>query len=381
MGCFQSKTHKESQVEDAERAEKAAEFLTQCKSGVVEVPGSKLELHYCSLSLEGVNSGKPNQDSFCINPQLGGDPNAHLFGVFDGHGTFGGECAEFVKDNISHSLVLSEELEKTDTIKACKRAFEVTNSQLHVNRDIDDSMSGTTAVTVMVKGDKLHVANVGDSRAIIAQKKGKQLVAVNLSTDQIPYREDEYARIQRYGGVVMTQGQVDGDKDRNLKCWGGENDDGGDPPRVWILVPSMEEYFCGSAFTRSMGDKYLEAYGGVIAEPEVNTVQLTPQNPFFVIASDGVTQFISSQAIVDTIAKYKDLRQACSAIGVRSYFSWLEKEGYSDDITVIIVQIKGLKYVPEGKSSSRPKGILNWRKLCTTAKVGSFQGHTEVAQA
>ena len=41
----------------------------------------------------------------------------------------------------------------------------------HVQK-FDDSMSGTTAIVCFFKGAELTVANVGDSRAIVGEKKG-----------------------------------------------------------------------------------------------------------------------------------------------------------------------------------------------------------------
>lgn len=40
-----------------------------------------------------------------------------------------------------------------------------------------------------------------------------------------------------------------------------------------------------------------------------------------------------------------DPRDACSAIAEKSYKLWLELENRTDDITIIIVQIKGLSNV------------------------------------
>lgn len=51
-------------------------------------------------------------------------------------------------------------------------------------------MSGTTAITVLVRGRSLLVANVGDSRAVLAEKVqgGSGFIARDLSIDQTPYR-------------------------------------------------------------------------------------------------------------------------------------------------------------------------------------------------
>jgi serine/threonine protein phosphatase PrpC len=66
-------------------------------------------------------------------------------------------------------------------------AFLEANRQLRTSR-VDDSLSGTTAITCMVRGASLCVANVGDSRACLAEDTGRALAAINLSCDQTPFR-------------------------------------------------------------------------------------------------------------------------------------------------------------------------------------------------
>jgi serine/threonine protein phosphatase PrpC len=62
----------------------------------------------------------------------------------------------------------------------------------------DDSVSGTTGVTAFVKGDTLYVANVGDSRAIIARMgEDEKLKSCPLSVDQTPFRKDERERLKK----------------------------------------------------------------------------------------------------------------------------------------------------------------------------------------
>ena len=58
----------------------------------------------------------------------------------------------------------------------------------------DDSMSGTTAITVLVRGKTLYVVNVGDCRAVIAQRtRGyNEAEALDLSCNQTPFSDDEY---------------------------------------------------------------------------------------------------------------------------------------------------------------------------------------------
>ncbi len=71
----------------------------------------------------------------------------------------------------------------------CDLGLQVlTNSQLHRVPDVDDSMSGTTAIAMLLRGRTVYVANVGDSRCVLAERTGDKLVAQDLSFDQTPFR-------------------------------------------------------------------------------------------------------------------------------------------------------------------------------------------------
>lgn len=272
-------------------------ILTQRSLDFVSVPTHGFNLQYSVLTQRGYYPDSPdkeNQDSFCIKTQLQGNPNLHFFGVFDGHGQFGTQCSNFVKNRLVEVLVSDPGL-TADPIKAFDSAFLRINTELH-DSEIDDSMSGTTAITVLVVGDILYVANVGDSRAVIAVKDGNRILAKDLSRDQTPFRRDEYERVKSCGARVLSVDQVEGYKDPNIQNWGDEETEGGDPPRLWV----PNGMYPGTAFTRSVGDNTAEKIG-VTAVPEVSIVQLTPEHLFFVVASDGVFEFLSSQTVVDMV--------------------------------------------------------------------------------
>ncbi|CBI26154.3 unnamed protein product, partial [Vitis vinifera] len=198
-------------------------------------------------------------------------------------------------------------------------------------------MSGTTAITVLLIGNTLFVANVGDSRAVIAVKEGNRIIAEDLSYDQTPFRKDEYDRVKLCGARVLSVDQVEGLKDPDIQTWGDEETEGSDPPRLWV----QNGMYPGTAFTRSVGDGTAEKIG-VIAVPEVSMIELASNHLFFVVASDGVFEFLSSQTVVEMVARYPDPRDACAAIAGESYKLWLEHENRTDDITIIIVHIRDL---------------------------------------
>ncbi|XP_027357548.1 protein phosphatase 2C and cyclic nucleotide-binding/kinase domain-containing protein isoform X3 [Abrus precatorius] len=312
----------------------SAQFLPPDGSRIVKVPSGNFELRYSFLSQRGYYPDaldKANQDSFCIHTPFGTSPNDHFFGVFDGHGEFGAQCSQFVKRKLCENLLRNSKF-RVDPVEACHGAFLATNSQLHADV-LDDSMSGTTAITVLVRGKTMYVANSGDSRAVVAERRGKDLVAVDLSIDQTPFRTDELERVKLCGARVLTLDQIEGIKNPEVQCWGSEEEgDDGDPPRLWV----PNGMYPGTAFTRSIGDSIAETIG-VVANPEIVVFELTQDHPFFVLASDGVFEFLSSQKVVEMVAKFKDPRDACAAIVAESYRLWLQYETRTDDITVIIV--------------------------------------------
>jgi serine/threonine protein phosphatase PrpC len=81
--------------------------------------------------------------------------------------------------------------------KAMTAAFVNTNIAMHA-ANFDDSLSGTTGITIFMKGDTMYVANVGDSRAIIGTKNDEGVLrALPLSIDQTPFRKDERERLKK----------------------------------------------------------------------------------------------------------------------------------------------------------------------------------------
>ena len=77
------------------------------------------------------------------------------------------------------------------------KSFVNVNKAMHRANGVDDTLSGTTGITIFVKGDMLYVANVGDSRAIIATEIDGSLKFGALSNDQTPFRKDERERVKK----------------------------------------------------------------------------------------------------------------------------------------------------------------------------------------
>lgn len=90
-----------------------------------------------------------------------------FFAIFDGHGGHG--CAEFLRDNL-HNFIACQEAFPTDLqtalVQGCRQAeSEFMKRNLNVVKD----KSGSCAVIVLVTPQKIYVANIGDSRAIMSE--------------------------------------------------------------------------------------------------------------------------------------------------------------------------------------------------------------------
>ncbi|XP_068636640.1 protein phosphatase 2C and cyclic nucleotide-binding/kinase domain-containing protein-like isoform X3 [Aristolochia californica] len=315
----QSSVTRDSDLAISRLSRVSAQFLPPNGSRTVRIPSANYELKYSYLSQRGYYPDaldKANQDSYSIHTPFGTNPNDHFFGVFDGHGEYGAPCSQFVKQKLCENLLRNSRFH-VDAVEASHAAFLTTNMQLHAD-NVDDSMSGTTAITILVRGSSIYVANSGDSRAVIAERRGEDIVAVDLSIDQTPFRADELERVKQSGARVLTLDQIEGLKNPDVQCWGSEEADDGDPPRLWV----PNGMYPGTAFTRSIGDSIAETIG-VVATPEIVAFELTPNHPFFVLASDGVFEFLSSQTVVDM----RDLRQRASNTDIKSVSQALEPKG------------------------------------------------------
>lgn len=324
-----------------------------------------------------IDPNKANQDSYSVELDFCNQPTDAFFAVFDGHGRDGDKCAQFARDQLpilaekfvsktktreskllqvrggGESTASSSELELTkDQIQtSLLKAHTECNRNMHRAHTLDDSLSGTTAISAYIHGrrNRITISNVGDSRAILGQTlENGALKALPLSRDQTPYRRDERARIKKTGARILSLDQIEGlepfneddddddDEQDDLEL-GEELDEGGDPPRVWS--PNGE--YPGTAFTRSLGDAIAEELG-VFAEPEMLTRELLPQDKIIVLASDGVFEFLTNQSVIDMCAKFSDPLEACRAVVAESYELWLQYELRTDDITMICIFVDGV---------------------------------------
>mmetsp|Transcript_10779 Transcript_10779/g.26116 ORF Transcript_10779/g.26116 Transcript_10779/m.26116 type:complete len:396 (-) Transcript_10779:778-1965(-) len=264
----------------------------------------------------GGSVSKINQDrAIAVYPYLN-DPKCALLGVFDGHGRQGDHVSAFVKENFA-SLLERHVLVLTKPAIALKEVYVECDEELAAST-IEASVSGSTAVTCLVRDQTYYVANAGDSRAVIGRwKAGKKgMMAHDLSFDQKPDTPAEMKRIIAAGGHVTPSGA------------------NGSPARVW-------HNFRGLAMARSIGDHNASSVG-VIAEPEVHQYTFQSDDGILIMGSDGVWELLESQQVMDIAMQHYEepAMDIVDAIIEAAAYQWKLEEGdYRDDISCIVLKL------------------------------------------
>ncbi|XP_062208973.1 probable protein phosphatase 2C 2 [Phragmites australis] len=197
-----------------------------------------------------------------------------FYGVFDGHG--GSDAAAYMKKHAMRLFFADDEFPQTSQEDgAFAESVEDSIRKAFLRADLalaDDSVinrsAGTTALTALVLGRQLLVANAGDCRAVLCRKG----VAVEMSRDHRPTYDAERQRVVESGGYI-EDGYLNG-----------------------VL-----------SVTRALGDWDMKMPQGLssplIAEPEILWTTLTEDDEFLIIGCDGIWDVMTSQHAVSTVRK------------------------------------------------------------------------------
>ncbi|WOG98627.1 hypothetical protein DCAR_0417971 [Daucus carota subsp. sativus] len=215
-----------------------------------------------------------------------------LFAIFDGH--LSREIADYLQSHLFENI-LNEPDFWTETEKAIRRAYRVTDKTI-LDKAVDLGYGGSTAVTaILINCQKLVVANVGDSRAVIC----KNGVAKQLSVDHEP--EKERSCIEDRGGFVTKFP--------------------GDVPRVDGQL----------AVSRAFGDKSLKEH--LSSEPDVMVENIDDDTEFIILASDGIWKVMTNQESVDCIKHIEDADAAAKRLAEEAVARHSQ-----DDISCVVVK-------------------------------------------
>ena len=219
------------------------------------------------------------------------DPNSCLFCLFDGHG--GGDVSKFLQLNFYSYF---KEMLPFDNVKE-----NLISLFKKIDNKIKDSnyynMGATACIIYITKenGQKcLYSANIGDTRSLlISSNDYKRLSYDHRASDAI-----EYKRIIDSGGIVFA-GRVYGQ----------------------LML------------SRAFGDWELKPYG-VICEPHVTRINITDNDKYVVVASDGIWDIFEDSDIFNMSKKMGNSKEFCNSIVNQAI-----ENGSMDNISCFVIKL------------------------------------------
>ena len=153
---------------------------------------------------------------------------------------------------------------------------------------------------------------------MLGKIKDGKCIPIEITHDHHPDLKAERERIEKCGGEIKKA-------------------DSKSPYRVFwknSMIP-------GLAMTRAIGDVVCQSLG-VIAEPEINVFNISDDDEFILLCSDGVWEFLSNAAVIGLVSSNMETSLECRIEGVcrKSYNLWIENEKeVSDDITCVMLNL------------------------------------------
>ncbi|XP_005095331.1 protein phosphatase 1L [Aplysia californica] len=268
--------------------------------------------------------------------------NHSVYAVFDGHG--GEFAAEYIEDQLFRSI--QKELcqgsfpADPDQVKQVLTSVirQVDAQLVCLSRDRMD-LSGSTGILLYQKEDVLIIANIGDSRAVMSDVKGK---VVPLSTDHKPSDPKEQQRIVDAGGFVTFNG-------------------------VWRVAGVL-------ATSRAFGDYPLKQRKFITVEPEFRVFNAQECKPHFIImASDGLWDVFSNEEAAQFISERLDEPHfGAKSLALQAYY-----RGSLDNITVMVINVKR-KRVLQKKFDEHKEIVTAAQRTAGEEKEGAEENSQEL---
>ncbi|XP_027514905.1 pyruvate dehyrogenase phosphatase catalytic subunit 1 isoform X1 [Chiroxiphia lanceolata] len=209
--------------------------------------------------------------------------------------------------------------ETTDVREALINAFKRLDNDISLEAQVGDpnsflnylvlrvAFSGATACVAHVDGVDLHIANTGDSRAMLGvQEEDGSWSAVNLSYDHNAQNEHEVERVKMEHPKSEEKTLVKQDRLLGLlmpfRAFG-------DVKFKWSIelqkrvIESGPDQLNDNEYTKFIPPNY-HTPPYLTAEPEVIYHKLRPQDKFLVLATDGLWETMHRQDVARIVGEY-----------------------------------------------------------------------------
>jgi len=303
-------------------------------------------------------------------------PKISFFSIFDGHG--GEECSEFLKENYLKYLVKNKNF-PFDIKQSMIEAFQEVEEEffkLKCKDTLEESdKSGSCALVAVIFDNKIYVANIGDSRAIMSINEGTKIK--QLTVDHKPDNLAEFERAIKNGSKIYLDDNDDPYRDVSKIQFIKDKHDlekkkeikqNSDEDKIFREYPS------DLAVMRTVGDikAKRKEFGGnpgtIINHPDIFIIDINSNDDFIVLGCDGIFDDLSNQEIVDAawmVFKHRgkeknydihELSQEACDLVIKYA---LEKQT-TDNLSCIIIGLEGVeKYLKMSQLKKKVNNSLN----------------------
>lgn len=218
-----------------------------------------------------------NEDRVVVIRNFGGELKWIFGGVYDGHN--GSAVSDYAAKKLHQEFLRGLNMQLT-IAQAFKKAFKI------VSRKKEFSETGATALSFLIQGEQLYVANAGDCRMIMVfPEKIDQ-----ITSDHRIYNQKEADRIRKKGTIVC---------DGYIK-------------RGADLVPCFMP-------TRVIGDNSYR-HIGFTDEPEIFVRMIPKQHGIYlIVGTDGLWDEISNEDIAAIVRNSQSFRKQLKKIREKIY--------------------------------------------------------------
>jgi len=292
---------------------------------------------------DNIEAQEPTEDRYFVSQ------DGRLFGVFDGHG--GPLCSEFLKRNLPIYIKrelkrrgpkLNTKLEAEALKVSCLQADTDFTSLFAIPEKDNEDMhhenhAGSCGLITLMSSDdsSIIIANIGDSRAVMGafDPEKEELLAIQITDDHNVNTNDTERKLVRglssdpnaIRTLALPESDSKSEEKQEKKSAKIIDEDG---EEVVIEEDEEEESpvlrVAGSlTVSRSFGDVYLkkkefsyEPYRSYVpyitCEPEIIVKELSPNDKFMVMASDGLWEVLSNEEVVGIVASATNNDDACA---------------------------------------------------------------------
>uniref|UniRef100_A0A3P8V2D5 Protein phosphatase, Mg2+/Mn2+ dependent 1D n=1 Tax=Cynoglossus semilaevis TaxID=244447 RepID=A0A3P8V2D5_CYNSE len=329
--------------------EDVTEIIVEPEPGEDEVMSANQEENISSsvnscLPGGGITPGAPQQ-----SPLGRSRRSVAFFAVFDGHG--GREAAQFAQDYLWEFLKKQRgfwsdsDREVCSAIRkgfvACHHAMWKKLPEWPKTLTGLPSTSGTTASVVVVRGNRMYVAHVGDSAVVLGIQDDPTVPfirAVEVTQDHKPELPRERERIEGLGGSVIKKSGV------NRVVWKRPRLSHNGPVRRSTVIDQIPFL----AVARALGDLWsYDFYSGefvVSPEPDTSVVTLDPKkHRYIILASDGLWNMVPPQEAISMCQN--NTEAPCGVSSARQLVSyalqrWRQRMLRADNTSAIVIALE-----------------------------------------